>query len=212
MSDQETAAAGAAIERWTPERRRARTRAALVEAARHTFARKGFEGASLDEIADTAGYTRGAIYKHFQGKEDLLFAVYDQLNDEALRRYAEMLADDRGQALDPTAIVETWKEIFGQDEDLRALDLEFQLYALRHPEVGRRMEEHRTRNHELVTEFMRTNARDGGFRFAIPVETLSAILLVTSDAFRSAGPTDADAQELYRQFLELFLPAAFHVE
>ena len=82
------------VEKWTPERRRARTRAALLEAARFVFARKGFEGASLDEIAETAGYTRGAIYKHFRGKEDLLFAVYDQVNEQALERYSDLL-DDR---------------------------------------------------------------------------------------------------------------------
>ena len=55
-------------ERWTQERRRQHTRDLLLDAAEEVFAKKGFEGASLEEIADTAGYTRGAIYKHFGGK------------------------------------------------------------------------------------------------------------------------------------------------
>ena len=49
------------VERWTPERRRELTRTALIEAAAQVFARRGFYGASLDEIAETAGFTRGAI-------------------------------------------------------------------------------------------------------------------------------------------------------
>jgi AcrR family transcriptional regulator len=195
------------IERWTPERRRARTRSALVDAARFVFARKGFEGASLDEIAETAGYTRGAIYKHFRGKEDLLFAVYDELNDQALERYASLLQTDRSHALDPAVIVDVWQELFGADTDLRALELEFQLYSLRHPEVRERWVEHGRRNRELVAEFMRANAAHGDFEFALPIEHLSTMLLITSDAFRREVDADPTASDLYREFLQHFLPA-----
>src|ERR1700690_3170171 len=79
------------VEKWTPDRRMERTRAALIASARHLFATKGFEGASLDEIADAAGYTRGAIYRHFANKEDLFFAVSDAVNTELLDTFAEEL-------------------------------------------------------------------------------------------------------------------------
>ncbi len=206
MSLDEHADASSPVERWTPERRRARTRAALVEAAKYVFARKGFEGASLDEIAETAGYTRGAIYKHFDGKEELLFAVYDRINDQALQRYAALLESDRSYAIDPGAITETWQELFAEDTDLRALDLEFQLYELRHPEVRERAAAHRKKNRELVATFMRSHSRDDNFEFLVPVEELSSILLITSDAFSTAAQTDPDAAALYRTFLALFLP------
>ena len=64
------------VEKWTPERRMERTRSALIASARHVFATRRFEGASLDEIADEAGYTRGAIYRHFANKEDLFFPQF----------------------------------------------------------------------------------------------------------------------------------------
>ncbi|MFP5380534.1 MAG: TetR family transcriptional regulator, partial [Vicinamibacteria bacterium] len=66
------------VEKLTPERRRQQTRDVLIEAATEVFARRGFEGAALEEIAETAGFTRGAIYKNFAGKEDLFFAVTDR--------------------------------------------------------------------------------------------------------------------------------------
>ena len=80
------------VERWTPERRRALTRDTLVGSAAAVFARRGYEGASLEEIADAAGFTRGAIYKNFGGKEDLFFAVADRDFAERLRTLSERLA------------------------------------------------------------------------------------------------------------------------
>ena len=48
------------------------------------FLRQGFHGASLDEIAEAAGYTTGAVYSNFKGKDDLFLAVLDA---EATRRF-----------------------------------------------------------------------------------------------------------------------------
>ncbi len=210
VSVDEATASPPPVEKWTPERRRARTRAALLEAARFVFARKGFEGASLDEIAETAGYTRGAIYKHFRGKEDLLFAVYDQVNEQALERYSNLLDTDRERALDPVLIVDVWQELLAGDSDLRALELEFQLYVLRHPDIRERSLQHRQHNRELVVEFMKAHSQRGEFEFAIPIERLSAILLITADAFTREVDNDPQAAELYREFLERFLPSVVH--
>ena len=58
--------------------RRARTRAQLLEAAARVYARRGFEGATLDAVADEAGFTKGAVYDHFGSKENLLFALLDE--------------------------------------------------------------------------------------------------------------------------------------
>lgn len=51
------------------------TREAITRAALHRFARDGWEGCSLVDVARDAGVTRGAVYHHFSGKPDLLTAV-----------------------------------------------------------------------------------------------------------------------------------------
>ena len=59
------------------------TRERILAAAGHVFARKGYMAASLDEVAQAAGMTKGAIYWHFRSKSDLFFALLDfkfQLN------------------------------------------------------------------------------------------------------------------------------------
>ena len=53
--------------RLSREERKARTRVDLLAAARTVFLRRGFHGATLDEIAEEAGYTKGAVYSNFPG-------------------------------------------------------------------------------------------------------------------------------------------------
>src|SRR4249920_1855864 len=65
----------------TPERRRALTRRHLLEAAGVVFARQGFHGATLDEVAATAGFTKGAVYSNFTSKDDLFLALLDDRID-----------------------------------------------------------------------------------------------------------------------------------
>src|SRR5258706_14726534 len=54
------------------------TRQKLLAAAERIFARDGFEAARLEDIAAGAGYTRGAFYANYGGKEEIFFALLEQ--------------------------------------------------------------------------------------------------------------------------------------
>ena len=54
------------------------TRARLIEAAERTFIRKGFDDASVEEISETAGFSRGAFYSNFENKDEVFLAVVDR--------------------------------------------------------------------------------------------------------------------------------------
>lgn len=60
------------------ERRKTETRALLVEAGLKVFAERGLELATLDEVADAAGFTKGAIYRQFPSKGAFLLALFEQ--------------------------------------------------------------------------------------------------------------------------------------
>lgn len=66
--------------------RSARTRTALLSAARQLFAEKGFAETGRDEIAERAGVTRGALYHHFTSKTAVAAGVVDQLEEELVAR------------------------------------------------------------------------------------------------------------------------------
>lgn len=64
------------------------TRRAVIEAAREVFVERGYTDAGTEEIVARAGVTRGALYHHFAGKEDLFRAVFEALVSEWLERHA----------------------------------------------------------------------------------------------------------------------------
>ncbi|MFF2548602.1 TetR/AcrR family transcriptional regulator [Kitasatospora sp. NPDC058063] len=70
-----------------PPRRRIHTRARLLAAARELFLSVGFARTSIEDVCAAAGYTRGAFYSNFGGKEELLLALFD---DQAAQRMAEL--------------------------------------------------------------------------------------------------------------------------
>ncbi len=87
-----------------PEKTRAAqgatTRAALVASARRLFGTRGFASTSLDEIVAEAKVTKGALYHHFQGKEDLFAAVYEEVQREVSDQVvAKFLEPDPWEAL-----------------------------------------------------------------------------------------------------------------
>jgi AcrR family transcriptional regulator len=196
------------VEKWTPERRLERTRAALIASARHVFATRGFEGASLDEIADAAGYTRGAIYRHFANKEDLFFAVNDAINTELLDTFAEELDLETGSALDDNQqAAATWMKALAGNKEIWALSLEFSLYQYRNPAVQERSANQRRQNRATVATFMEHYTAAQGITLKAPADTIAAILLIASDGFVQAARVDSDTEGLFATFLNLFLPA-----
>ena len=100
------------VERWTRERRLEHTRALLLDAAEEVFAEKGFTPATLDDIAHSAGYTKGAIYKHFAAKEDLFLAVSDRYWRRYFDNFAEVLsaATELG-ARELDDIAQRWRQL-----------------------------------------------------------------------------------------------------
>ena len=71
--------------RLTREQSKANTRERLLDAARTVFARGGYHGATVEQIASEAGFSTGALYSNFDGKEDLFLALMEREIDAHAR-------------------------------------------------------------------------------------------------------------------------------
>ena len=76
----------------TREERRAATRTELLDAASRVFARRGFHAATLEDLAREAGYTTGAIYSNFTGKDELFRAAFEHQIARDVREVSEAQA------------------------------------------------------------------------------------------------------------------------
>ena len=82
------------------ERERMMRRDEMLQAAQAVFAEKGYAQATIDEIAHRAEFGKGTLYNYFPGgKEDILYAIFDELYDTICGRIAaafrEAAATDR---------------------------------------------------------------------------------------------------------------------
>jgi AcrR family transcriptional regulator len=195
------------VEKWTPERRRQRTREALLDAAATVFAKRGFQGASLDEIAETAGYTRGAIYKHFADKEELLHEVCVRLNERAFAEFDDVPAArvPIGEFVDRDSVVAQWQSMHDRDAEFRIVMLEYILYAVRNPEARERALGFARDNMQHMSDYLRQHAAEVGEELPLPIDDLAGVFGTVSDGFAHAALIDPDAARLFGLTLDLIV-------
>jgi AcrR family transcriptional regulator len=120
--------------RMTRAESRVATRDRLLEAAAQVFAEKGFYGAAVEEIAERAGFTRGAFYSNFSGKDDLFLALFDDRMRRQVDQVRALLEASRSPE-EFFAALRRRSRSQPNDPSWRLLRAEFWLYAMRNPEV-----------------------------------------------------------------------------
>ena len=146
----------------TREERRTQTRAELLDAAERLFAEQGFHATSVDQVADHAGYTKGAVYSNFTSKEDLFLALYERRVDRALPDVEAAFAES------PTAI-EGLERITAASAARRSTEdgwlavfFEFWAHVLRHAELRTRFAEQHARLLDIFEPAMVRAAAEQG--------------------------------------------------
>ena len=130
-----------AFEPLTPERRRAMTRQHLLDAAAIVFARDGFHGSTLDEVAATAGFTKGAVYSNFKSKDDLFLALLDERIERQFAVTSEVLESGSHETAEQLPRIRELLRgnTFFWEDSWTTLYLEFVLYSRRNPEAAAKL-------------------------------------------------------------------------
>ena len=194
-------------ERWTRERRLEHTRSLLLDSAEDVFAEKGFAPASLDDIAHAAGYTKGAIYKHFATKEDLFLAVSDRYWRRYFDNFAEVMSSaEQVGSRELDEIAARWRQLsHDRGAEHAALGYEFTLYLLRNPEARERVAEKRLEVVEALAAFIVEGIDRLGGALLMPPLTFAQLLIATSDAVVLGSRLDD--VDLYRPIVEMYTSA-----
>jgi AcrR family transcriptional regulator len=174
--------------RRTQAERRARTRAALLEAAARGFSHYGYGNVVLERVASEAGYTRGALYHLFQGKEDLALAVVEWVA-ESWEREVWQPAQRKGDAVDVLVALVRGHIVFCRRDIARvmmALRVEF---AGRDHPVGRAVGEIGKGLARRFSDLIIAGRRDGSIPAGPPARILAtaAIGAVEGLAIEVAG-------------------------
>ena len=154
------------------QERRAQTRAELLAAARRAFLREGFHAASLDAIAEEAGYTKGAFYSNFASKDDVLVAVLEEhFRDraeayESLVSSAETIEDAYG------AVARFWHDANEREPEWSRLVIEFMAHASRNEKLRQAVREVRERGLDRIARIVELLAELDGVEYTIPISEL----------------------------------------
>ncbi|NKZ09756.1 TetR family transcriptional regulator [Mycolicibacterium septicum DSM 44393] len=165
----------------TPVRRtraenQARTRAALLDAAAQTCARKGYAAASVDEIAAAAGYSVGAVYSNFSGKEQLFSELMNERASGRIDQVVQALADNAEQG-PLTALGRVLVEIADNDIAFEAIQAEFWLHAVRNPDAMQILQDRSARTLASLREILADALERNNIDDSVSVEGFAVVVL-----------------------------------
>jgi AcrR family transcriptional regulator len=170
----------------TPERRRQQTREHLLAAAAEVFAERGFHGASLDEVAAVAGFTKGAVYSNFKNKEDLFLALFQANYAREMEAIRALLNDSDvpPEARIPDFVAMIRDQTTQSPRNFSLLYQEFWLYAARNPEVRQELTRIDDEGAEALAEILRAERERVGLEpLASPLHTARIVQVL----FRGIG-------------------------
>ena len=158
------------------------SRERLLEAAAKVFAARGYEAASVDEIATAAGLSKGAVYWNFSSKDELFHALLEERIDRQIEETAEILRSaPTDRPVDPE-VANRWEAMLGRERDLMLLSQEHWARAARDPELRARYAERQARLRDVLADGMRTRVRrTGAPSFSTPAEDVATAYLALAN-------------------------------
>ncbi|MDQ3914251.1 MAG: TetR/AcrR family transcriptional regulator [Actinomycetota bacterium] len=166
-----------AVKRMTRAEKQASTRAALLGAAAHVFTRVGYEAATVEGIAERAGFSRGAFYSNFESKDELFLTLIESRIQTSLRDIAAafqqgVTADERirsgGEFLD---------SLVAKDRQWCLLYMEFWSRAVRDSQLRKRFAAQYEVWRAGIADMIERQSRELGMDLDSPPRELAAALI-----------------------------------
>jgi AcrR family transcriptional regulator len=192
-----------------PPREEVRRR--ILRAATKVFLERGFNGATLDDIAAEAGFSKGAVYSNFDDKDSLFLALVDEefaWRLDQLRAALETAPDgpDAGAEIAGRSMTRA----LAAHQDLHVLFSEFRVHAAKNPSTRRQLAKRRKQIRSTLAETLEGYAARAGVELTMPAEHAATLLLALTNglALERLGQPEAVPDELFGEVIAgLFRPA-----
>jgi len=185
---------------------REQTRARLLAAAGTVFDAGGYQSTSLDDVAETAGLTKGAIYSNFGSKDDLFAALMSTRIRERLDRVTEEVGDqDSADALARGAGKALTDATLG-DPEWHVAFLEFWTRAMHNEAVREAFAAGRATSRRIISQYLAEQATRGNIVLPLEPDRLATAILALSNGLAIEHLLDADPdRELLPDLLRMIL-------
>jgi AcrR family transcriptional regulator len=157
------------------------------------FVKRGYHAATLDEVASTAGFTKGVVYARFASKAELMFALLEERLAQRAEQMQRALIDlsrnaHRSPSAIATVLARQWAALTRSDADWSLLVLEFRVHVARDRALNARFRSLHTRMRHLIA-----SAFGGSDHPSLPPDDLARIAMVFTDGFALERAVDPDA-------------------
>jgi len=178
--------------RLTREQSRDQTRQRLLDAAQSIFLAKGFVAASVEDIAEQAGYTRGAFYSNFSSKSELFLHLLKRDHESVMADMRAIFEDGESRAQMEARVLEYYSTHY-RENDCFLLWMEAKLQAARDPDFRVGFTTCLRELREATTEYIRQFSARVGTPLPLPAEQLALGLLALSDGMQFSYAFDPQA-------------------
>jgi AcrR family transcriptional regulator len=179
------------------------TRMRLIEAAETLFIRKGFEDASVEEISEIAGYSRGAFYSNFDDKEQVLLAVIDRRRPNIIKALDDIV-QQTSEPAERVAAVREWFSNQWRLNDFIALRMEFSRRAMRDRAVRKHLAELRRKELGTYALWVGQYLSATGTVAAVPAEIIALVLRAVIQGLGTlAIDLDQESEQIYTEAARL---------
>jgi AcrR family transcriptional regulator len=200
------------VARLTRKERQARTRRRLVDAAARVGARRGLAAASLDEVAQAAGYTKGAVYANFVSKEELFLAVLDERFAERLEQIERVFDTDAAPTVQAAEAGAELSRAMAADRDWQRLFLEFAVHAARDAAFRERLTARYRTLRERIAAILERRMRETGVTADVSPADLALMTFAMANgvALESLLEPEAVPDDLLARMYAILAAGAAH--
>ena len=176
-----------------------------MSAASAVFAEKGYASTRVADIAEKAGVGKGTVYEYFSSKEELLFAVFESINENITLRMTAVLDDDEPTQEQLFNLLRLGAEVITEQRELQPVILDFWA-ASRGSDFEENYQQAVVASYShyrsLLADFIRAGQGRGEFRTEVDPATLAAMVVATIDGLgiQLSFDTKLDPRRITEEF------------